>query len=672
MSKVKKLVKDSELQMSHLDTWPIWDKLAILDLPKEEIASMISKDLLKREITDVSLISEKTKPLKRLQKSLKRKKSDISIAEFQALINEMILKDKLTFLKKNTPNMKLSKTLIAESTSNAEDLTKYWLTQCKGLYNKLWLPTKTGCVGLPGITSTGCLTSTESISSLKIMRNIIPKESLTKTCLPLSTYSPHDTTVCGGNILLEELRKSKLTTMRKKESMLHKKLVEKNPDRVKKIFNKEDVKDFIIAAKCIKVTPAVESTRIINDSIAASRKIWNLCCEEVQTNPNVTEYELRDKFVVEKKMPEKQRNALAWTFRTPQQIREAVTRKFYANYKTAQKNLETSKYKNFYRKNNNKTKKIKKKIVMQFREVNDEKQIIYLSNQICKLKTWNNVTSLEIINGIKLRLHEEYSNFDISTKCERCQYISANLAGYESHINRKTKCEQNTHIISGRPQMEIILQRVGYEYFIYVPEYRKQKIRQEAEKEITAVDLGEKTIATYYSPDGEWGEICPDMRKKLLYLHSEIERIGKLNLKASSKRKAITKRLRNIKNMINELQWKMCHWLLSKFRKVIISRLYVAKTSSESKMIQKNLKLCRFVDRLVQKSVEYPNSEIHIGKEHYTTQACTKCLSLNTRKEENDGIVICSDCRHRSHRDFAGSRNFFQKHTYKNYTTNSC
>jgi transposase len=100
-----------------------------------------------------------------------------------------------------------------------------------------------------------------------------------------------------------------------------------------------------------------------------------------------------------------------------------------------------------------------------------------------------------------------------------------------------------------------------------------------------------------------------------------------------------------------------------------MARLYVAKASSESKMIQKDLRLCGFVDRLVQKSVEYPNSEIHIGKEHYTTQACTKCLSTSTVKKCNGGIVTCSDCGYTAHRDFVGSRNFFQKHTYKNYKT---
>jgi hypothetical protein len=126
-------------------------------------------------------------------------------------------------------------------------------------------------------------------------------------------------------------------------------------------------------------------------------------------------------------------------------------------------------------------------------------------------------------------------------------------------------------------------------------------------------------MATYFSPDGEWGEICPDMRKKLLHLHSEIDRIKTVNKKESTKRRAITKRFRYIRNMVNDLQWKICHWLLSRFKKVIVSRLYIARTSSESKMIQRDLRLCGFVDRLIQKSIEYPNSEIHIGKEHYTT-----------------------------------------------------
>jgi transposase len=662
MPKLKKSTKDLKFQTAHLDTEPIWKNLTILDLPKEEIISMVSKDLKKKEIDNVSLISEDSKPYKRLRKSIKKKKRDISIIEFQALINEMILKDNLTFISKNTKSLE-------ELDTNGENPTKVWLDQCKDLHTKIWLPSETGCVGLSGNSSIDYFSNTELISSSKIIRNIIPTESLPNTYLPLSTYSPHDTKVYGGNILLEELKKSKLTILKKKESMLHNKLVEKNPDRIKKEIKREDIGDFIIAAKCIKVTPTAESIRLINDSIAACRKIWNLCCEEVQTNPGVTEYELRKKFIEKKNMPEKQLNDLEWTFRTPQAIRESVTRKFYANYKTAQKNLATSQYKNYFRKNKetDEINQIKKEVVMQFREASDEKQVIYLANTTCKFEINNDITSLEVLNGIKLQLQEAYDNFDTSTKCEQCQHVFRNLAGYELHMNRETKCEKNPKISSGRPQMEIILQRVGYEYYIYVPEYKEQKIRPEAYREITAIDLGEKTMATYFSPDGEWGEICPDIRKKLLYLHSEIERIKNIKKKESTKRRAITKRLRYIKNMVNDLQWKMCHWLLSRFKKIIVSRLYVARTSSESKMIQRDLRLCGFVDRLIQKSIEYPNSEIHIGKEHYTTQACTKCLSINTTKKHNGGIVSCLDCKHESHRDFTGSRNFFQKHTYKNF-----
>ncbi|MGL5935447.1 MAG: zinc ribbon domain-containing protein, partial [Cetobacterium sp.] len=129
--------------------------------------------------------------------------------------------------------------------------------------------------------------------------------------------------------------------------------------------------------------------------------------------------------------------------------------------------------------------------------------------------------------------------------------------------------------------------------------------------------------------------------------------------KRKSKYKAIRKRSNYIHNMIDDLQWKICHWLLSKFRKIIISRLYVARTNKQGKETQADLRLCGFVDRLIHKSLEYNNSEIHVCKEHHTSQACTKCLSLNTVK---DTTVRCKDCKHEIHRDLNGARNIFLKH----------
>ena len=68
---------------------------------------------------------------------------------------------------------------------------------------------------------------------------------------------------------------------------------------------------------------------------------------------------------------------------------------------------------------------------------------------------------------------------------------------------------------------------------------------------------------------------------------------------------------------------------------------------------------CTFVNRLIYKSCEYKNVEIHHCKEHYTSMTCTNCGSLKTKK---DITVKCSVCNFEIHRDLSGARNMVIKH----------
>jgi transposase len=450
--------------------------------------------------------------------------------------------------------------------------------------------------------------------------------------------------------------------------------ISKYPNRIKKVISETDLDKYIVTAKCIKVTPLhKDNFRTINDAIAASRKIWNCCVTEIQQNPDCTNEELRNKFVTKSKMSEKELKAMDWTFRIPQKVREAVTRRFSANHKTAKDNFEALQerdryiYKTKKRKGKKIKKKVKKKIVMRFRERTDEKQTIYLSKDICKFRICSETgnTILETLNGVELRLHEIYINFNMESKCKRCQKVCTSVDGLKVHMKNKTKCKMvdpKSAPHSGIPQAELVLQRIGYEYYLYVPEYKNPTMKREAPNDVVAIDAGWNTLLTYFSPDGEWGEICPGIKNEINVLRKDIDRINaQPDLNMKRKIKATNKRKRYIMNKINDLQWKICHWLLSKYKKIIISRLYVARSNKQGKQTQADLKLCQFVDRLIHKSMEYKNSEIHICKEHYTSQACTKCLSLNTVK---DSTVRCKDCKHEIHRDLNGARNIFLKHCF--------
>jgi transposase len=539
---------------------------------------------------------------------------------------------------------------------NGIDPNTLWLGKCKELSDNSWLPTNTRFVG-GGNSNRETKTSPLIINSHVNTNNVITESNI------------HDTEICGGNVLIDKLKETKKKGLQKNIDRLHGKLSKKDPSLAKGIVN-DDIEEFVIASKCIRVTPIdFQSKHKINDAIAACRKIYNLCVHESHSNANkkLKMVDLRSKFVEKSNMSDNLKKNLDWTFRTPQKIRAAVPARFCSNFSTAKEELKKNPYR--YKKKDGKVEQIKKKIQMRFKDTDKETQVIYLSNEVSQFRICEitGKTILKAFGDVELILDEHYNKFDTSTKCMTCQNIFTSKATYRAHLNRITPCKSQKPVVSGRPQMEIILQRVGYDYYIYVPEYKQLKIKSQAKNDMVAVDVGLNTLLTYYSPDTEWGEICPGMKQRVDKIRIKINKLKSLQeitrdqTKIRKFKKAVVKRTLYIKNMIDDIHWKMCHWLLSKFRKIVISRLYVSKSNRDTKQSFADLRLCTFVDRLTQKSIEYANSEIHICKEHYTSQACTRCLSLNTVK---DSTVRCKDCQLEIHRDLNGARNIYLKHCY--------
>lgn len=404
--------------------------------------------------------------------------------------------------------------------------------------------------------------------------------------------------------------------------MTHSRLSKKDKTRVKPIIT--DVEKYLIKSKGIKVVPLNKNSRkTINDAIAIYRKLWNCCVNELNSSktPNTTLTYLRDKFITKKNMSVEQIKTMEWTFRISKRTREIAITQFISNYNTATDNLKKYTYKYIRRKSKNgKIRKIKKVVRMRYKNISDEKQTIYLNKEECMIE--NNI--LTTFNGVKLKLSEQVKD--------------------------------------GRPECNLVLSRINFDYYIYIPEYAKpaQELKQTSNR-IIAVDPGVNIFATYYCPDGEWGEIGIGLAKKLDYVYKKIGKIGSSDLSKASKFKAIGKLNRRKNQMIDDFHWKLTHWFLSNFDKIIIPRLYVARCNPVTKKHQADLRHCSFVDRLIHKSLEYTNSIIYVGKEHNTTKACTKCLSLNTTR---DKVVKCNDCGHITHRDLNGSRNMILKHCY--------
>lgn len=526
--------------------------------------------------------------------------------ESHAQNKKMILKDKFLSSKINIKNIPSSLTLQVESTSKEKVFRGFWTRQSKEISEKLWLPTKTGYVGSRGITSTGCFLDSESLSSLRIEKNILLNQNSKMIFSPLSMFSLVDTTVKGGTTLIKEFQKTNQKTNQRIENMKNAKENKKNGTN-KKPENSQPKDCFIPSSRTIKLNPTKKQIKIINDWIASTRKVWNVCLHEISKNKadKIREFDLRDKFIIKKQMNEEIKKQMEWTFRTPKRIREYAVKDILSCFKSG----ET---------------RVKKKQIKKF-----------------------------IINNKKKKEHKQ----SISLPKEGSKIIDNNLKVCSLNIK-----------ISGLVQSQEItsnmrLSRIGINYYVHIPSFVKEReIKKESNIGLVGIDPGINIPFTYFSPQGEYGFIGMKLRKFLEKKYKKIESI-KNNIVNKCRVKRLVKKHENqIIGVVNDFHWKTIHWLLKKYNKIVIPSLYVRKCNSHIKKIQNDMRHCDFVNRLVYKSIEYENVEIHHCKEHYTSMTCTNCGSLKTVKNK---IVRCLSCKFEIHRDLSGARNMIIKHLCK-------
>jgi transposase len=214
------------------------------------------------------------------------------------------------------------------------------------------------------------------------------------------------------------------------------------------------------------------------------------------------------------------------------------------------------------------------------------------------------------------------------------------------------------------------LSRINGEYYIYVLYYPEIKRRECKTDKIVSIDPGIDVFGTFYSPQGEWGEIGKDFDIKLEKMRSKMRDVKKKyssSLNPDQNRKNCDKRViskikRKIKNVVDDFHWKAIHWLLTRYDKIVIPRLYVQK-GNKLKEKQADLRHCQFVDRLIYKSMFYEDKEIYEVKEHWTSKTCTRCGFI----DHNLGSAKtykCKECKLETGRDLNGVRNILLKHLF--------
>src|SRR5690606_5835919 len=136
------------------------------------------RDLLKQldYQVEVENIEQKTSMpyLKTLKQTKKRKRQSVTLESHQP-IKKKTCKDKSTTSKRNSQNMKLSKTSDQVSTGNAKVSCPFWNRYTMELSKKLWLPTKTDCVDLDSNWWNGYLKNLGQNSWFSVKQSVMKK-----------------------------------------------------------------------------------------------------------------------------------------------------------------------------------------------------------------------------------------------------------------------------------------------------------------------------------------------------------------------------------------------------------------------------------------------------------------------------------------------------------------
>ena len=193
-----------------------------------------------------------------------------------------------------------------------------------------------------------------------------------------------------------------------------------------------------------------------------------------------------------------------------------------------------------------------------------------------------------------------------------------------------------------------------------------------------SLDPGVRTFQTIYSPDGLTGKLGDNLKEKLKEYHKKIDLLN--SLKNGSKRrtiKNINKRqnlLRTkIKNVVDDMQWKIVDFLTKNFESIILPDFKVKNMTEHNKERRLNnitvrsmlsLSHYKFKERLKYKANQRSRNLIVVD-ESYTSQTCGNCGNLK-KDLGSSKDYSCKKCNILMDRDINGARNILLKYISSN------
>ena len=202
------------------------------------------------------------------------------------------------------------------------------------------------------------------------------------------------------------------------------------------------------------------------------------------------------------------------------------------------------------------------------------------------------------------------------------------------------------------------LTRRGNEYFLLLKHKKKLQKGTSANNSI-GIDLGTNPFVTGYS-DLEVIQIGRNITKNMKNRLKIIDKInGHETFTKNKINKVIQKKYGKIKNMINDMHWKVANDLTAIYRNIFVGNWSTKKTGQTEinpmiKRIANQLAIFQFKQKLKYKCEQKKCNYKEID-ESYTTMACGRCGNLD-RKIGGKKIYNCKRCKLVVNRDVNSAR----------------
>lgn len=583
--------------------------------PSESGLSMESSSTSKRTeesvFTPVEILKPYSLPKKAKQSSSQKRKRSVT-PESAAITNEAILKDRSTISKLNSQNMKSYQTSDLVSIGNGKDYFPYWNKSTKEMSEKLLLPTKIDSLALESNCWNGslkrlglkCWFSTTRTAK-KMSADQVNKNSqkISSQSLPCSSQKIMD--AVHQKIVEREL----LSSQEEKKKPKKKKQKSKKPKKTDKLPAAQSDK--------IRLYPNFEEKQKLNLWFGAARWTYNQCLIGIKNHDIPRNKKALRSYCVNENSDFRRKPKLRWLKDIPYDIKDEAMNDLLKAFDTCFSLLGT-----------------------------------YQKHFDIKLRKKKLCSSESIVIHAKHWKHKR-GEFAFLKQIKACQQLPSKL-DYDARL---------------------VLEKPGH-YYLCVPKplsIASENQGGNTERKMASIDPGVRTFATVYDTTGtvtEWGK--GDISRIFRLCVATDRLISKIDKEPNhskrwSKRKALNRIRKKIKNLQTDIHHKFAKWLCEEYEVILLPKFDAQGMCQKWKNGKKrviNRKTVRkmfswghyqFRMRLLDKIKKYPGKKVVIVDEAYTSKTCVNCGRIHEKLGGNKNFC-CPSCKIRYDRDFGAAK----------------